>query len=130
VLRQQLMRGDIGMAQLADNDVDPAPEPESGWALEQLAPHARFGYRATSLQTLQTPYQKLELLQTPQFGKVLRLDDRFMTSEGESSSITRPWCTRPPWPTRAAQGLDSGRRRRWCRGGIAQASEHRARGAG
>ena len=60
---------DIGMAQPADHAVDPAPEPESGWALEQLAPHARFGYRATALQTLQTPYQKLELLQTPQFGK-------------------------------------------------------------
>ena len=56
VLRQQLMRGDIGMAQPADHAVDLAPETESGWALEQLAPHARFGYRATSLQTLQTPY--------------------------------------------------------------------------
>lgn len=130
VLRQQLMRGDIGMAQPADHDVDPAPGPESGWAMEQLTPHARFGYRATALQTQQTPYQKLDLLQTPQFGKVLRLDDCFMTSEGEEFSITRRWCIRPPWPTRAAQGLDSGRRRWRGRGGAAQASEHRARGAG
>ncbi|BCX50973.1 MULTISPECIES: polyamine aminopropyltransferase [Comamonas] len=105
VLRQQLMRGDIGMAQLADNDVDPAPEPESGWALEQLAPHARFGYRATSLQTLQTPYQKLELLQTPQFGKVLRLDDRFMTSEGEEffyhEALVHPAAMAHPAPRKA-----------------------------
>lgn len=105
VLRQQLMRGDIGMAQLADNDVDPAHEPESGWALEQLAPHARFGYRATSLQTLQTPYQKLELLQTPQFGKVLRLDDRFMTSEGEEffyhEALVHPAAMAHPAPRKA-----------------------------
>jgi hypothetical protein len=61
----------------------PCTQSESGWATEQLTPHARFGYRAAVLQTQQTPYQKLELLQTPQFGKVLRLDDCFMTSEGE-----------------------------------------------
>lgn len=105
VLRQQLMRGDIGMAQLADHAVDLAPEPESGWALEQLAPHARFGYRATSLQTLQTPYQKLELLQTPQFGKVLRLDDRFMTSEGEEffyhEALVHPAAMAHPAPRKA-----------------------------
>ena len=105
VLRQQLMRGDIGMAQPADHDVDPAPEPESGWALEQLTPHARFGYRATALQTLQTPYQKLELLQTPQFGKVLRLDDRFMTSEGEEffshEALVHPAAMAHPAPRKA-----------------------------
>ncbi|WP_057093851.1 polyamine aminopropyltransferase [Comamonas thiooxydans] len=105
VLRQQLMRGDIGMAQPADHAVDPAPEPESGWALEQLTPHARFGYRATALQTLQTPYQKLELLQTPQFGKVLRLDDRFMTSEGEEffyhEALVHPAAMAHPAPRKA-----------------------------
>lgn len=105
VLRQQLMRGDIGMAQPADHDVDPAPELESGCALEQLTPHARFGYRATALQTLQTPYQKLELLQTPQFGKVLRLDDRFMTSEGEEffyhEALVHPAAMAHPAPRKA-----------------------------
>lgn len=105
VLRQQLMRGDIGMAQPADHDVDPAPEPESGWALEQLTPHARFGYRATAVQTLQTSYQKLELLQTPQFGKVLRLDDYFMTSEGEEffyhEALVHPAAMAHPAPRKA-----------------------------
>lgn len=105
VLRQQLMRGDIGMAQPADHDVDPAPDPESGWDQEQLTPYARFGYRATALQTLQTPYQKLELLQTPQFGKVLRLDDRFMTSEGEEffyhEALVHPAAMAHPAPRKA-----------------------------
>lgn len=78
VVRQQLMRGDIGP------DAQPAHEQEGdGWAMEQLGDGARFGYRTLRLESRQTAYQKLELLQTPQFGKVLRLDERFMTSEGE-----------------------------------------------
>lgn len=105
VLRQQLMRGDIGMAQPAAHGVDPAPVSESGWAMEQLTPHARFGYRATALQSQQTPYQKLELLQTSQFGKVLRLDDCFMTSEGEEffyhEALVHPAAMAHPAPRKA-----------------------------
>lgn len=105
VLRQQLMRGDIGMAQPEGQAPHQAPGSESGWALEQLTPHARFGYRATSLQTQQTPYQKLELLQTPQFGKVLRLDDCFMTSEGEEffyhEALVHPAAMAHPAPRKA-----------------------------
>ena len=99
VLRQQLMRGDIRMAQ------PHVQESEAGWAMEPLTPHARFGYRATALQSLQTPYQKLELLQTPQFGKVLRLDDCFMTSEGEEffyhEALVHPAAMAHPAPRKA-----------------------------
>ena len=99
VLRQQLMRGDIRMAQ------PHVQESEAGWAMEPLTPHARFGYRATALQSLQTPYQKLELLQTPQFGKVLRLDDCFMTSEGEEffyhEALVHPAAMSHPAPRKA-----------------------------
>ena len=88
VLRQHLMRGDISMASASaastvSAEIDIKPVSDEGWAMEQLTPHARFGYQATSLEKLQTPYQQLELLQTPEFGKVLRLDGRFMTSEKE-----------------------------------------------
>lgn len=99
VLRQQLMRGDIRMAQ------PHVQESEAGWAMEPLTPHARFGYRATALQSLQTPYQKLELLQTPKFGKVLRLDDCFMTSEGEEffyhEALVHPAAMAHPAPRKA-----------------------------
>ena len=78
VVRQQLMRGDIGPA-----GQTPEPEPEPQWVMEQLAPHARFGYMAQPCEARQTAFQQLELLHTPQFGKVLRLDQRFMTSERE-----------------------------------------------
>ncbi|WP_027015675.1 polyamine aminopropyltransferase [Comamonas composti] len=83
VVRQHLMRGDIG----PQGSQQPLPESNTGdhgdWALESLTAHTRFGWRVTQRQALQTPFQKMELLHTPQFGKVLRLDGRFMTSEGE-----------------------------------------------
>ncbi|WP_280191910.1 polyamine aminopropyltransferase [Delftia sp. PS-11] len=78
VVRQQLMRGDIG-----PDAGGGASAGEGDWALETLTPHARFGWRATRREALCTPHQQMELLHTPQFGKVLRLDGRFMTSEGE-----------------------------------------------
>lgn len=105
VLRQQLMRGDISMAEPAENTADCALQSDSSWAMEQLTAHARFGYRATTLQSQQTPYQKMELLQTPQFGKVMRLDDRFMTSEGEEffyhEALVHPAAMAHPAPRKA-----------------------------
>ena len=101
VLRQQLMRGDISMATASDEAaVNSLPESETSWVQEQLTPQSRFGYRATACEKVQTPFQQLELLETPQFGKVLRIDGRFMTSEKRSFSIMRPWCIRLPWRTR------------------------------
>lgn len=109
-VRQQLMRGDIGLAAARPPEVaacvpaaaaDAAPQ----WAMEQLAPHARFGYEAVACETRQTAYQQLELLHTPQFGKVLRLDRRFMTSEGEEffyhEALVHPAATAHAAPRKA-----------------------------
>ncbi|MDR0225993.1 MAG: polyamine aminopropyltransferase [Burkholderiaceae bacterium] len=84
VVRQHLMRGDMGPgAQAAPRPLHDSLADEGEWALEALTAHARFGWRATRREVLHTPFQQMELLHTPQFGKVLRLDGRFMTSEGE-----------------------------------------------
>ena len=72
-VRQQLWRGDI-----ATNGVGQYP-----WAMEQLTENAAFGFRAHNVQRQHTPFQTLEMLDTPSFGRVMRLDDHFMTSEGE-----------------------------------------------
>lgn len=100
VVRQQLMRGDIG-----PGAQDEAAADEGDWALEALTPHARFGWRATRRETVQTPHQELELLHTPQFGKVLRLDGRFMTSEGEEffyhEALVHPAALAHPAPRKA-----------------------------
>ncbi|MEG2046141.1 MAG: polyamine aminopropyltransferase [Comamonas sp.] len=75
-VRQQLWRGDISSEGTADGG-------RNGLVTEALAPDAHFGLQAELLERRQTAYQTLELLQTPRFGKVLRLDGRFMTSERE-----------------------------------------------
>ena len=70
-VRQQLWRGDI-----ATDGVGQYP-----WVMEQLTPDAAFGYRASNVRRQQTPYQLLEMMDTASFGRVMRLDGCFMTSE-------------------------------------------------
>lgn len=79
VVRNELVRGDIGPDALP---ATPAPE-EEGWIVEELAPSASFSYRGKVVERQTTPYQSLEVLETSPFGRVLRLDGRFMTSEKE-----------------------------------------------
>lgn len=70
-VRQQLWRGDI-----ATDGVGQYP-----WVMEQLTPEAAFGFRASNVQRRQTPFQTLEMMDTASFGRVMRLDNCFMTSE-------------------------------------------------
>ena len=70
-VRQQLWRGDI-----ATDGVGQYP-----WVMEQLTDDAAFGFRASNVQRRQTPYQTLEMMDTASFGRVMRLDNCFMTSE-------------------------------------------------
>lgn len=49
-----------------------------------LNAHSGYGFTARSrLATIQSPYQRVEVYDTHQFGKLFRLDGRLMTSEGE-----------------------------------------------
>lgn len=70
-IRQQLWRGDISTE----------GQPVAPWVVEPLAEHAAFSLQATLLERRQTRYQTLEMLDSPRFGRVMRLDGRFMTSE-------------------------------------------------
>ena len=71
IQRQQLQRGDISAAGAAAEQ----------WVQECLTSSSAFSFRAQVLQRQQTPFQLMELLQSPAFGRMLRLDGRFMTSE-------------------------------------------------
>lgn len=52
--------------------------------LEDLNAHSVYGYRASRrLETLRTPHQLLEVFDSPQFGRMFRLDGHFMTSARE-----------------------------------------------
>lgn len=74
-------------------------------ALENLNSGSLFGFRVNSRQQLNTGLQKLEILETPLFGKVLRLDDSFMTSEGEEffyhEALIHPATLTHPKPEKA-----------------------------
>jgi spermidine synthase len=49
-----------------------------------LNANAGYGFIASRrLQTIQSPYQRVEVYDTPQFGRLFRLDGRLMTSEKE-----------------------------------------------
>lgn len=48
---------------------------------EKLTKESFFGFTGNKLVEKKTKYQKLEIWETKEFGKVLRLDDKFMTSE-------------------------------------------------
>ncbi|MGB7181836.1 MAG: polyamine aminopropyltransferase [Burkholderiaceae bacterium] len=59
--------------------------------LEWLNPYSAYGYRALKrLETTRTPYQTLEVFDTPQFGKLFRLDGCYMTSERDEFFYHEP----------------------------------------
>jgi len=52
------------------------------WGDEQLNAHSRYGYQlGARLHSEQTPYQHIEVFESPQFGRLFRLDGDYMTSE-------------------------------------------------
>lgn len=79
VVRNELVRGDIGP------DAAPGmPTPDKDdWITEELSPSARYSFRGRVTERWHTGHQTLEVLETAPFGRVLRLDGRFMTSEKE-----------------------------------------------
>ena len=95
IQRQQLQRGDISAAGSAGEQ----------WVQERLTPSSAFSFRARVLQRRQTPYQQMELLQSPTFGRMLRLDGRFMTSEKDEffyhEALVHPAAIAHPAPRRA-----------------------------
>lgn len=88
---EQLMVGLIAAFQPGDTQQNRllrggAESGEAGddFVLEHLNADSVYGYRVGHcLERRRTPYQSLEVYETPQFGKVLRLDDCYMTSEKE-----------------------------------------------
>ena len=70
---QRLQRGQIGAAQSAQT-----------MGYEKLNDHSAYGYQLGSvLYREQSPYQLIEVHDSPQFGRLFRLDGDYMTSEKE-----------------------------------------------
>ncbi len=59
--------------------------------LEWLNEDSAYGFKATRrLETVRTPHQLLEIFETPQWGKLLRLGGRYMTSERDEFYYHEP----------------------------------------
>lgn len=59
--------------------------------LEWLNDHSAFGFQVSRrLETMRTQYQQLEVFETPQWGRLLRLDGRYMTSERDEFFYHEP----------------------------------------
>jgi len=85
----RISRGDLaaGTASVAAEAAARAPGGSAGkdeLVFDWLNAHAGYGFTANrQLQALDSPYQRIEVYDTPQFGKLFRLDGRLMTSEKE-----------------------------------------------
>jgi spermidine synthase len=85
----RLNRGDLAQSTQAPAAAASAQVPSAGAGSSELIfdwLNANSGYGFTAsrrLQTIESPYQRVEVYDTPQFGKLFRLDGRLMTSEKE-----------------------------------------------
>jgi spermidine synthase len=84
----RIERGDLAAsirASAAAAQADaPNPVASDSIIFDWLNANAGYGFTARArLQTLQSPYQRIEVYDTSQFGRLFRLDGRLMTSEGE-----------------------------------------------
>lgn len=78
----ELRRGDLA-ASSAQTQSEAAQQADT-LVFDWLNPHAGYGFTAKApLASFQSPYQRVEVFDTHQFGKAFRLDGRLMTSEGD-----------------------------------------------
>jgi spermidine synthase len=85
-LVNRIDRGDLLSSAARAREAAPSEEKptEDGFIFDWLNAHSGYGYTAREqLATVQSPYQRIEVYDTHQFGRLFRLDGRLMTSEGE-----------------------------------------------
>lgn len=92
---QRIMRGSADPVDRADELL-----------LEWLNPHSAYGYQASRrIQTVRSKFQTIEVFDTPQFGKLFRLDGSYMTSERDEffyhEPLVHPAAVAHPAPRRA-----------------------------
>lgn len=80
----RITRGDLA-AGAVGNPAHAGSQAEEGELIfDWLNAHSGYGTTATkTLAQIQSPYQKVEVYDTQQFGKLFRLDGRMMTSEAD-----------------------------------------------
>ena len=80
----RITRGDLAAGTAGDPSVAGNPTEKGDLVFDWLNAHSGYGTTATkTLAQIQSPYQKVEVYETQQFGKLFRLDGRMMTSEAD-----------------------------------------------
>ncbi|MBC8119376.1 MAG: polyamine aminopropyltransferase, partial [Burkholderiaceae bacterium] len=78
----RITRGDLAAG--TDGDAASGGAAKGELVFDWLNAHSGYGTTATkTLAEIQSPYQKVEVYDTQQFGKLFRLDGRMMTSEAD-----------------------------------------------
>ena len=88
---QRLRRGHPDDAGPARRETRAGGAPDGRLLLEWLNEHSAYGFRATRrLASVRSPFQHIEVFDTPQWGRLFRLDGAFMTSEGDEYLYHEP----------------------------------------
>ena len=99
----RITRGDLAEGAHAQPDAE-VRQPEKGKLIfDWLNAHAGYGTTVTrTLAEIESPYQRVEVYDTQQFGKLFRLDGRLMTSEADEffyhECMTQPAALAHPNP--------------------------------
>ncbi len=110
---ERLMRELLGSFQAKNEQIErlqrgdeTGPGAQGELLLESLDATSVYGFRFNRrILERQTPYQRLELLESPELGRSLRLDGHFMTSEADEffyhEALVHPAAIAHPDPKRA-----------------------------
>jgi spermidine synthase len=80
----RITRGDIAAGQAPQAATATADTQSKQLSFDWLNAHSGYGFTVKEkLAEIESPYQRVEVLDTHQFGRLFRLDGRLMTSEGD-----------------------------------------------
>lgn len=80
----RITRGDIAAGQAPQAATEVADTQSKQLSFDWLNAHSGYGFTVREkLAEIESPYQRVEVLDTHQFGRLFRLDGRLMTSEGD-----------------------------------------------
>ena len=81
----RITRGDLAAGAQSSSDAGGSDQPQQDRLIfDWLNAHSGYGTTASkTLEQIQSPYQRVEVYDTQQFGKLFRLDGRMMTSEAD-----------------------------------------------
>jgi spermidine synthase len=80
----RITRGDVAGTTVEETEVEATESAQSQLSFDWLNAHSGYGFTVKErLAEIESAYQRIEVFDTHQFGRLFRLDGRLMTSEGD-----------------------------------------------